>query len=667
MQIGDLLNKLRKAKRQTDGSYLAICPSHEDKKASLHVTQDDGKILLKCFAGCETESICSSLSIEMSDLFAAERQTTRKIIAEYSYEDEQGEELYQVVRFDPKGFNQRHKNGGGEYVYKMDGVRRVLYHLKEVLAAKQAVYVVEGEKDVDNLRKAGYIATTSPGGAGAWKPEYAEYLTGKDVVIIPDKDKAGYQYARAVRDSITGKVESLKCVILPGDNKDVSDWLQSNRPEDLLSLISDIGALDEVDEVKPTATKTLNGFEFTWPEVPFTIYVDRLTSDAVAIFSIKDRQGTLRHTSQINLMAIRSVSELAKKLVNVYKTDWGIILDFIVGQCYASLRDGGETANVDIEPVTMEIKYLLAPVLPLGEPVTIFTAGGVGKSILADYFAVLVQHGYCSGGGLPFIPRGAANTLILDWESEEETHRRYITAIKRGLGITDYSFIAYRRLENPLSQVIESIQAEIVERQIEFVILDSQMAATAGGSRSMSEAQQAGEYYNLIRSFHCSTLTIDHITKASMSNTDGAEAPYGSIVKYNRSRSQFELRLPTEDEDNDHKEFALIHRKFNLGRKQKPLGISCDFTNDGDKLIKIEYKSLELRESPLLSKTLPLRVRAMDLLKDESIMTSDDMASRLGCPKDTLENSVLYRYKDIFTKPEKGMWGLKYNGYQSDR
>ena len=652
------LNKLKGIKGEDD-HFTALCPSHDDKRQSLSISEKEGKIVLYCFAGCNVEKIVSSLGLEMTDLFTNEEPTTiqnKKIVATYDYTDESGQPLFQVVRFEPKSFAQRHRNGNGEWVWNLNNTRRVLYHLTEVLASKEAVYLVEGEKDADNLRKTGLVATTSPGGAGAWKSEYASFLKDKRVVIIPDKDKAGYGYARAISQSLHGNV---KCIILPGEGKDVSDWLKSNKAEQLLGMEQDITALDEIEEIKPTATRTLNGFSFTWPELPLAIYVDRLTNDATGIISIKDRQGQTKHTSQIDLMATRSLADLSKRLTKIYKADWDTILDFIANHCYSSLRDGGETVNIDIEPATMKIEYLLTPILPIGEPVTLFTAGGKGKSIMADYFAVLVQHGYCSQGGLPFIPRGSANVLILDWESEEETHRRYISAIKRGLGITDYSFIAYRRIANPLSQVIDSIQAEVVAREIEFVILDSQMAATAGGSRSMSEAQQASEYYNLIRSFHCTTLTIDHITKASMSSTDGAEAPYGSIVKFNRSRSQFELRLPDDEEDRDHKEYALIHRKFNLGRKQKPLGIMCDFTNDGDTLIKIEYKALELEDSQTLRTVIPRRLRLIAALQRESKLSIKELANAVGEPdNDRKIGSQLANDKNTFKSFGDGIYGL---------
>jgi hypothetical protein len=46
------------------------CTAHDDKKASLSVsTGDDGRILMRCHAGCTIDEICSSLDIAVSSLF----------------------------------------------------------------------------------------------------------------------------------------------------------------------------------------------------------------------------------------------------------------------------------------------------------------------------------------------------------------------------------------------------------------------------------------------------------------------------------------------------------------------------------------------------------------------------------------------------------------------
>lgn len=53
-----------------NGAWTARCPAHNDKKPSLAVREtDDGRVLLHCFGGCETESVVQSVGMDMSDLF----------------------------------------------------------------------------------------------------------------------------------------------------------------------------------------------------------------------------------------------------------------------------------------------------------------------------------------------------------------------------------------------------------------------------------------------------------------------------------------------------------------------------------------------------------------------------------------------------------------------
>jgi hypothetical protein len=65
--------------RRNGGSWMARCPAHEDSSPSLSIREgDDGRVLLHCFAGCPTESICSALGIKLSDLFAGPGTFTPK-------------------------------------------------------------------------------------------------------------------------------------------------------------------------------------------------------------------------------------------------------------------------------------------------------------------------------------------------------------------------------------------------------------------------------------------------------------------------------------------------------------------------------------------------------------------------------------------------------------
>jgi DNA primase len=70
MRIDAILSRLHKVKRTASG-FMACCPAHEDRNPSLSVSQgQDGRILLKCWAGCSIGDICGALGIKVSDLFS---------------------------------------------------------------------------------------------------------------------------------------------------------------------------------------------------------------------------------------------------------------------------------------------------------------------------------------------------------------------------------------------------------------------------------------------------------------------------------------------------------------------------------------------------------------------------------------------------------------------
>ncbi len=65
--IGDLLNKLEKVKG-SKGRWIACCPAHVDRSPSLAITEtDDGRILLKCFAGCSAQQVVEAVGMDLTD------------------------------------------------------------------------------------------------------------------------------------------------------------------------------------------------------------------------------------------------------------------------------------------------------------------------------------------------------------------------------------------------------------------------------------------------------------------------------------------------------------------------------------------------------------------------------------------------------------------------
>lgn len=168
----------------------------------------------------------------------------KRITDTYNYTDEAGSLLFQAVRYDPKGFSQRVPAPvPGTWTYALNGTRRVLYHLPEVVAAVEAerpVYLCEGEKDTDALRALGLTATCNPMGAGKWEDGYTEVLCGARVIILPDNDTPGRAHAQKVAAALHGRAKHVRVVELPNlpDKGDVSDWIAAGgTKEALLALV----------------------------------------------------------------------------------------------------------------------------------------------------------------------------------------------------------------------------------------------------------------------------------------------------------------------------------------------------------------------------------------------------------------------------------------------
>lgn len=250
--------------------WEAKCPSHDDNRQSLGIAvADDNKILLCCQAGCTVANILGAIGLEMSDLFPEDDRPERsssgggwKIDATYDYCDEAGLLLFQVVRIFPKDFRQRRKarkddppdKVKGGWIWSVKGTGLVLYRLPELLNSdpNALVFVVEGEKDVDNLRAIGLVATCNPMGAGKWSQRYNEALRDRRIVVIPDNDDAGRSHAATVVASLKNFATIAGTLPLPAlpPKGDVSDWLAAGGTAAQLTQLAEamLGSIPEPDK-----------------------------------------------------------------------------------------------------------------------------------------------------------------------------------------------------------------------------------------------------------------------------------------------------------------------------------------------------------------------------------------------------------------------------------
>ena len=75
MNIEDFLGRLRGVRQTGEGSWMAICPCHEDKNGSLHVTTTTGgAILMHCFAGCRAGEVLRAMGLSWGDLQGERRE-----------------------------------------------------------------------------------------------------------------------------------------------------------------------------------------------------------------------------------------------------------------------------------------------------------------------------------------------------------------------------------------------------------------------------------------------------------------------------------------------------------------------------------------------------------------------------------------------------------------
>jgi putative DNA primase/helicase len=242
-----VLARLTNVKRQPAGGAMAKCPCHDDTTASLKIDEGDGgSVLLYDHGHCKTEAVVAAIGLTMADLFPSKNGRpvkAVKIVGTYDYREASGALRYQVVRFDPKGFKQRRPNATDGWIWNLQGVEPLLYHLPELIAAPldDWVFVPEGEKHVDALRVLDLVATCNSGGAGKFKPEHAKHFKGRKVAILPDNDEAGRGHAQLVAANVAAVAPQVKIVDLPDlqPKGDVIDWLAlGGTREQLLDLVA---------------------------------------------------------------------------------------------------------------------------------------------------------------------------------------------------------------------------------------------------------------------------------------------------------------------------------------------------------------------------------------------------------------------------------------------
>lgn len=272
--VARVLDRLGNVRRSSDG-WTARCPAHGDKRNSLSVAVgDDGRVLLKCHAGCENEAVVRAMGMEWRDLFPrdtphcglegggtdtspnnpATAQHPGCTLRQYAmakclplefmktlYLSEihyMGAPAVRIPYLDPAGNEAAvrfrtalNKTEGADNRFRWkSGAKPYLYGLWLLEDARKACHVtiVEGESDCHTLWHHGIPAVGVPGAAN-WKEDRdAEHLSGIETIyVVTEPDKGG----KAVRKwlSVSRIRDRVRLVDLAG-HKDPSG-LYLDAPE----------------------------------------------------------------------------------------------------------------------------------------------------------------------------------------------------------------------------------------------------------------------------------------------------------------------------------------------------------------------------------------------------------------------------------------------------
>lgn len=74
-----LLARLDGVRRTGEGRWMARCPAHQDRRASLSIREvDDGRVLVHCFGQCAVDDIVRALGLELADLYPPRSDDERR-------------------------------------------------------------------------------------------------------------------------------------------------------------------------------------------------------------------------------------------------------------------------------------------------------------------------------------------------------------------------------------------------------------------------------------------------------------------------------------------------------------------------------------------------------------------------------------------------------------
>jgi len=243
--------------REVENGWTALCPAHPDSNPSLSIAEaEDGRVLMKCFGGCETRDIVGAIGMTLSDLYRQPKGKRKRIVStsgltleEYSkakrlpieFLQELGIGQIQLGGIPAVRMPYLDENGtvlATRMRISMDGNPKILWKTGDDPCpyglwrlgdySGRTITLVEGESCAQTLWLHNLPALGLPG-AASWQQSWAQYLERfKRIYVLKEPDDGGEMLLRRLRDS---PIRDRTFLIRLRGFKDASELFLSNPDE----------------------------------------------------------------------------------------------------------------------------------------------------------------------------------------------------------------------------------------------------------------------------------------------------------------------------------------------------------------------------------------------------------------------------------------------------